>query len=466
MARWWIASAIAAAVLGAAVGGIGRGGAGAALIALAACAWYRPIVGLAALLPALALDRMVAPPGVWGGHVRTDELAVWVFLSVVAIRYGRSSFDILKWGAPLLLWVALSNLVNLPLHQALAYSLRYTVFIWCVWAAQRVTAGSRVLAPLRVSILVMVAQATVLATWQTAALGQDRVRGLFNTPNLHAGHLALVAPVCIALAWRANTPGARWLWGGAGTVLGAVTLLTISRGGYVAFVVGVAAVLAAGWAGQRRSRRRAVVAIAGVLVILALAVTGAALSAWRSSPVMLLEGEGMARLAPVVAVRHFLDLRLPTWRVGLTMIDDRPWLGFGGPTRYGPESGQYATRFEELSPRLRDYPKEVPRRTWRSHLHQGVLQVAAQWGVPAAMAVVFLCGGLFSGLHRRAVGDVWALGAFGALAALVAHNLVDYTVGALAAEAGLLVGIGLGASAPAQGNHIEQAHREDSQVEP
>jgi O-antigen ligase len=154
-----------------------------------------------------------------------------------------------------------------------------------------------------------------------------------------------------------------------------------------------------------------------------------------------------SRMLPAVTMTHFANLRVPIWHVGMFVIYDQPWFGIGGPSRYGPVSADYADFFDRISPYLSSYPEELERQVWRSHAHQGALQVAAQWGMPAMLAAFGFIALLGRHLLKGSQHDVWALGAWGALVALVVHNMLDYTVIYLAAEAGLLLGIGAGWSA-------------------
>lgn len=91
----------------------------------------------------------------------------------------------------------------------------------------------------------------------------SRVRSTFEGPLTFGTVLALGLPVCMALALRARTAGARWRWLLATGLVAAAILLTASRSVYV--VAGVTFLIFIAFAPDRRVRRQAF--IAGVAVV-------------------------------------------------------------------------------------------------------------------------------------------------------------------------------------------------------
>lgn len=73
--------------------------------------------------------------------------------------------------------------------------------------------------------------------------------------------------------------------------------------------------------------------------------------------------------------------RIVTWRTGLEMVKAHPWFGVG-PERVGP-------RFMEFLPA--DIKLPLPE-GWYGHLHNNYLQYAAERGVPALLALLWVIG--------------------------------------------------------------------------
>jgi len=101
------------------------------------------------------------------------------------------------------------------------------------------------------------------------------------------------------------------------------------------------------------------------------------------------------------------------------VIADQPWLGIG--------PGMYKWRFRPYQP--------GPVSLWYDHAHNDYLQVAAEWGVPLALAFwaiviwFFLASARLFLAERR---DSWlqgmALGCAGALLSILLHSLVDFNL--------------------------------------
>jgi putative inorganic carbon (HCO3(-)) transporter len=119
--------------------------------------------------------------------------------------------------------------------------------------------------------------------------------------------------------------------------------------------------------------------------------------------------------------------RIVVWRTGVEMVKAHPWFGLG------PE--QPKQQFESYVPA--DIPRPLPW-GWYGHLHNIYLQTAAERGIPALLALLWLVGKPLWDFRRAAARQPAGLGAakavlYGSIAAIVAvlvagffeHNLGD-----------------------------------------
>ncbi len=185
-----------------------------------------------------------------------------------------------------------------------------------------------------------------------------------------------------------DSAGRRALWASVAAVLGVATLLTLSRGGAVALLLGLAGLA------LFRGRARALVAAAG----LAAAVLAGAL--WISAGPLL---ERSGQLGDVSKLRSFAG--------AAALVRDHPLFGVG----------RGAWRF--LSERHRSVPGEVT----FVYVEDEPLQLAADLGLPAALLVLSaLLLAWWRGLQQAAPG--LERGAAFALLALALQNLVDFNL--------------------------------------
>lgn len=191
---------------------------------------------------------------------------------------------------------------------------------------------------------------------------EDRIRGPLSHYMTYSGWLLLV--VLVLLAELLLRPGARALWLLPPALLGTVALfLTYTRNAWVGLAVGVL-VLAAVW------RRRLLLAYP----VLAVAI-------WLLFPRPVLE-----RVVSTVDLRQQANYdRLCMVISGSEMVRDHPWLGVG------PEmvSRLYPLYRRDDAPRWR-----VP------HLHNNLLQIAAERGLGALVAYLWLLLAFFATTWR------------------------------------------------------------------
>lgn len=226
-----------------------------------------------------------------------------------------------------------------------------------------------------------------------------RIFGSMFNPNVLAGYLLVTIPaalVALALAWRstrADRPRLGLIAAGfALLVMGGALLLTGSRAGLLGAVLGATALLVGG---AVRINRRALLVAALALVAL-----------------MVLAPPVRDRIVSATTQSHSAIFRWYTWRGTARMIAARPLLGFG------PGSFEVA------------YPRHAEAGFTRM-AHQTPLQLAAEAGLPAVvlmtLAVALLGRTLVRGMRSGGPTAIEAAAGMGALVAVGAQNLADYT---------------------------------------
>ena len=182
----------------------------------------------------------------------------------------------------------------------------------------------------------------------------QRVRGPFSIYMTFGGVLFL--GLLVFLAYLANVPWRRawWMLPGAVVVLGALAL-TYSRNAWLG--------LAAGVLGLVLTARR----IVPIVAVLAAALGVAAVA---------VPGEVAERVQSIVNLEdQTLRDRVAMWRSGLAMIGDHPVLGVG--------PGEVRAWYQH-------YRRPEAIRPSTGHLHNSPIQIAAERGLPALAAWIWL----------------------------------------------------------------------------
>lgn len=172
-------------------------------------------------------------------------------------------------------------------------------------------------------------EATTSAT-QSVYLGTAdifRAGGLFSHPNLLAGYLALLLPICIAMIFSRVTPAVKAALGGVIALgLGAL-VITLSRSGWLSFATGFALLFATSLLHQKLRLRYM---LARVLVIISILAAGG-----------LASGDIIRRItsSDPGALKFRFEMIDTAW----TMILDKPVLGMG--------LNSFVARFPAYAPR-------------------------------------------------------------------------------------------------------------------
>ena len=242
--------------------------------------------------------------------------------------------------------------------------------------------------------------------------GSARQASTFYNNNLLANYCAMAAPLCLASAISALRRLRREYspFSVALLIVAVATffltlgglLITASKGGFLALLIALL-VFTVALFGARRAALLGFIKARRVLVISVAAV-------------VLLGGGALASKTVVprlMAARTTDDnstmFRAYVWRGALNMAREKPLLGWGA----GAFPSTYSTRFGETG-----YTRSA---------HQSWLQIAAESGVPALLALFVSFGAACVAGARGLRGACFetAAGGMAALAALLAHGLVD-----------------------------------------
>jgi O-antigen ligase len=237
------------------------------------------------------------------------------------------------------------------------------------------------------------------------AVVKGRATGIFTQPNQLGTFAATGTLVGIGLFFSAGmSKRLRWaIAAGTGVTLLAL-LLSLSRGAWIGFTVGVVVLLV-----KLPAARRAL-----AIGFLPLLVTALAIGSFApTNPQVEVVGE---RLRSITGERNPYDSRPAIWAEAWQEIQADPLTGFG-PGSF-PVASTRAT--------------SESRTTFADHAHNLFLTWAAEDGIPAALIAVLLGAALAVRLRRvvqEAPDSQGAVaGVSAALAAVVGQGTVDYTL--------------------------------------
>ncbi|MBP6015900.1 MAG: O-antigen ligase family protein [Candidatus Promineofilum sp.] len=240
----------------------------------------------------------------------------------------------------------------------------------------------------------------------TAEGGLLRLRSIYGSPNNVALYLERILPLVVAmglLGARATHGRRRWVYLAVLIPLAAALLLSFSKG---ALFLGIPASLAVVfWVWQRRAGRRTWPWLAAGLFIGVAAIIAAS-------------------QIPAVAARFDLFgttgfFRVSLWRAAIHMFADHPWFGVGLDNFLYAYRGRYILDAAWQEPNL-------------NHPHNIFLDFATRLGILGLLTGGWLIWEAARAASRalRSSGPIWlpvAAGLSGALAAVLAHGLVDHS---------------------------------------
>ncbi|MCB9591650.1 MAG: O-antigen ligase family protein [Sandaracinaceae bacterium] len=345
-------------------------------------------VGLAALLT-------------WGWTVLQvipwpRALASWLQPSAVELVDGSAA--LLDEAPPS--WIALSIAPGATQTQVVVGAATVAAFLA---SAALVGAGHRrrVLATVGLSGLVMAVVGLL-----HAAVDAHRVFGLYEpihdtspllaplvNQNQLSGFLGMCAPLLVGLGLDRTEPRVRWAWISAGVIVGASTLMAVSRGGAASLVVGFLTLALFGSFRQRAKQGRSYGS--SLLLIGAALATAVGLGLYVAADALYRDFESSG----------FEKLELSA--MGLDLALDHPFIGVGR----GAFSAAFVSRLGTTT-----------RATNPENL---AAQWASEWGILVAVLLMAVLAWSILRAARRAKS--WAhLGGAAGLVGVFAHDQVDF----------------------------------------
>ncbi|MFZ0827290.1 MAG: O-antigen ligase family protein [Verrucomicrobiia bacterium] len=333
----------------------------------------------------------------------------WVVLAFVALAIGRYLTADIEYVArqemiqvlmyAFLFFVIVNNLYRQESAQIISYTLIIlAVGISCVALGQFLTHSNRV--------------------WGYISPYSGRASGTYISPNNLAGFLEMLLPLVVACILVARLkPITRILLGYAALVLLAGMAVTFSRGGWVAVIVALLALL--GSLIFHRNHR-----LPALLLLVVLAAGGTVfVTQYLSKTVSYMRRVETSATGglPDFSVRRDL------WTAAEQMWRDHFWWGVG-PAHYDYRFREYRPESIQLSP---------------DRAHNDYLNLLADWGVAGGIIVLAGAGVFGAGLRRtwkhvcpsendfgRGMSNRFALflGAATGLLALAVHSVVDFNL--------------------------------------
>jgi putative inorganic carbon (HCO3(-)) transporter len=226
-----------------------------------------------------------------------------------------------------------------------------------------------------------------------------RIAGGLSVYMTYAGLLLVLVPLLGARGISGGSRGARWADVGIALAGILATALTLTRGAYLGLAVGLLVVLLAA---RPRLALAAPFAVALFFILMPLAVRDRLMSVTNPKDVTMND-------------------RVAMWKAGGAMIAERPLFGVG-PGRVRALYPAY---------RVPGWVEPHP-----GHLHNNLVMIAAETGIPSALAYLWFVGAFFAAAFRQIraaprghpVRGV-TLGAVGAMAALFAAGMFEYNFG-------------------------------------
>lgn len=262
-----------------------------------------------------------------------------------------------------------------------------------------ITASAAVMAALAMlGAVVAPGRPLFIYTPQSGAPLQGLIAAAFVNTNHAAAFFLLGSTLGFGLTFASRGKERSWL-AAAASISGVGVILTLSKGGILAFAGGLAAMWALLlWRGkvQRRSLATLVVLVGIISAVGAFAARERLVSELR------------------IQQNAYQKEKTVLWAPGLAMVRANPWVGVG--------RGAFVTAFPRyLSTR-------VPLDRTYSHLENQYLHLPAEWGIPVGAGLIVLSVLALLGWLRRAGSSPPTIAAFAALGALGLHNIVDFNL--------------------------------------
>jgi O-antigen ligase len=272
--------------------------------------------------------------------------------------------------------------------------------------------------------LLQAARLDPLRWTRTALYGTTLVRpfGTLGHPNLLG--VVTAAATAVALARAVRVPDRRWIYGPAAALLAATTVLTFSRGAWLAMIAGTGATALLLWRAapvSRVSRRAWTLAAAALAALAVLFVAGG----WGR-----LFAERFGELGSGAFGRSG-GSRMEIWSTAWNAWQARPWIG------HGPDTFSLV------------FPRHQTPEYWRfewgglpDHAHSIYLHTLATRGVAGALVMALALAALVVAARAAWRAGDEQRGLVGALAGVFTALLVAGAFGALGISGALLGVVG------------------------
>lgn len=257
----------------------------------------------------------------------------------------------------------------------------------------------------------------VMATGQAGPGGENlRVYGTFAQPNPYGGFVNFGLLLALALTLFGRDFRERCLAAGASVLLLGAQTLAGSRGALLGLLVALIVIVTIGW---QRERLAAITAVVSIPLIAIGWLTN--LIPERFQQAILEQLRVSDALNGTLTSANFSTVeRLAHWITGFRMFTAHPILGVGAGN-YDAAYGDYA---------LPDWPDAL------GHAHNYYINAAAETGILGLIAFLALTAatlylGWYVARHTHLSASVLssqsaiALGLFGAVVAVMVHNLTD-----------------------------------------
>jgi putative inorganic carbon (HCO3(-)) transporter len=349
-----------------------------------------------------------------------------------ALFSGREKFRASAIDAVVLLYFGVNVVASFASHylaesiyglsKLIVYVIAYYLFLWCLQTKTKSRAITLLTALMAGALLVSLyglyqykTGVAPLATWEDPSV-EDKTTRVFSTlgnPNLLAGYLIPIIPVgfCLSVLAVFNNGWKRWLavpMIGSTLIIVLATVLTGSRGAYLALIAELAIISAVSfallWKNQPRAR---IPVITGLLLVPAIAAIAIHFGSPTTEHRFLSIFSGSEHSSNAY--------RMNVYAASLAMFKDNWWIGIGtGNKTFEQAYGLYMhSGFDALGTYC------VP------------LEIGVETGIPGLFAFGWLLLVLAAKAHRRFWNstDNWvrwlAVGAIAAIAGMMVHGLVD-----------------------------------------
>jgi O-antigen ligase len=267
--------------------------------------------------------------------------------------------------------------------------------------------------------------------------GALRAFGHFDQPNPFAGYLTTILPMAVFMALtRANPVRFRWFSVAAAGLIAVGIGLSQSRGAWLGALVAAVCLLLA-W--NTSTRRLLIPCTLGATLFLALALSGALPASIldRLSQTIQYFGVFDVRTVEVTSENWAVVERMAHWQAGWYMFLAHPWLGVG--------AGNYAQAYPDFY--VGSWIEPL------GHAHDYYINMLAELGVVGGGLLLLLLILAFRQLGGALVrsedqaGTFWRAvlaGSFGGLIVFCVHNLFDSLfVHSVNIQIGVLLGLGV-----------------------